>query len=165
MSSARVIRQRFLMCLGLAMVIAGGTAASMGYLAANDAKSRAAVVVAQPQPQPAKQPTTKKATASATTRKTAGARSTRRTTVTKSAAAKTAQRKPAAAATTRNSAAVVTVDANAATGVSRQYRRMLWWGGAMLVVGLASVGYSIHERKPKAPTTGSDELLNDAPPF
>ena len=157
MSPARVFRQRLLMCLGLAMIIAGVTAASIGYLAATDAKSRTALVVTP-------QPTTKKATATATTRKTTIAKSKRTTTAAKSAAAKR-RAAAAAAATTRTSAAVLTVDANANPTVSRQYRQMMAWGGAMLVVGLASVGYSIHERKPKAPTTGSDELLNDAPPF
>ena len=165
MSPLRVIRQRFLMCLGLAMVIAGGTAASMGYLAANDAKSRPAVVVTSQQTAAAAEPTTKRAAASATTKKksTVGSRSGRTTASRKrAAAAKLAQRKPAA--TTRN-AAVITVDANANTKVAGKYRGMMWWGGAMLVVGLASVGYSIHERRPKPPPSGADELLNDAPPF
>jgi len=67
MSPLRVIRQRFWMCLGLAMVIAGGTAGSMGYLAANDAKSRAALVMTSQAK--AAQPTTKKTSAGATTKK------------------------------------------------------------------------------------------------
>jgi hypothetical protein len=166
MSPLRVIRQRFLMCLGLAMVIAGGTAASMGYLAANDAKSRPAVVVTSQQATAAAgQPTTKRAAAGATTKKksTVASKSGRTTASRKrAAAAKLAQRKPAA--TTRN-AAVITVDANANTKVAGKYRGMMWWGGAMLVVGLTSVGYSIHERRPKPPPSGADELLNDAPPF
>jgi hypothetical protein len=42
---------------------------------------------------------------------------------------------------------------------------MMWWGGAVLAVGMVSVAYSIHEMRPKPPPTGADELLNDAPPF
>ena len=160
MSPARLFRQRSLMCLGLAMVIAGGTAVSMGYLAANDAKSRSAVVVTS---QAIVQPTTRKATAGATTTKSTVAKS-RRATASRKTTATTnlPTRKPAA--TTRN-AAVITVDPNTNTTIARQYRGMMWWGGAMLVVGLASVGYSIHERRPKPPPSGADELLNDAPPF
>jgi hypothetical protein len=160
MSPVRVFRQRLLMCLGLAMVIAGGTAVSMGYLAANDAKSRPALVLTPQESKPV-QPTTKKA--SATTKRTA-----RTIARAKRATAKVVQRKPAAAPTTRAATtrnAVISIDANTATTVSRQYRRMMWWGGGMLAVGLASVGYSIHERRPKPPPSGADELLNDAPPF
>ena len=163
MSPLRVIRQRFLLCLGLAMVIAGGTAASMGYLAANDAKSRGTLAVT-PQQANVAQPTTKKATAGATTKKSTASRSGRTTASRRrtATATKLAQRKPVA--TTRN-AALITIDANTSTKVAGKYRGMMWWGGAMLVVGLASVGYSIHERRPKAPPSGADELLNDAPPF
>jgi hypothetical protein len=149
------------MCLGLAMVIAGGTAASMGYLAANDAKSRGAVVATSQAN--VVQPTTRKATAGATTKKSTVSKS-RRTMASRkgTATTKLATRKPVA--TTRN-AAVITVDANTNPTLTRQYRGMMLWGGAMLVVGLASVGYSIHERRPKPPPSGADELLNDAPPF
>ena len=159
MSPLRVIRQRFWMCLGLAMVIAGGTAGSMGYLAANDAKSRAALVMTSQAK--AAQPTTKKTSAGATTKKSSSktARTSRKGTA-------VAQRKPTtrAAATTRNTA-IITVDANANASVAGQYGRMMWWGGGMLLVGLCSVGYAIHERRPKPPPSGADELLNDAPPF
>jgi hypothetical protein len=138
------------------MVIAGGAAASMGYLAAREAKSRPTLVVTPTQSIKI-QPTTNKVTARATKRKTvksAGSRTGKRA----------VQRRPATAPTTRT-AAVTMANPNADAPVTRQWRGMMWWGGGMLFVGLISVGYSIHERRPKAPTSGADELLNDAPPF
>ncbi|MEA2735993.1 MAG: hypothetical protein QOE14_2444, partial [Humisphaera sp.] len=46
-----------------------------------------------------------------------------------------------------------------------KWRGVMWWGGGALVIGVASVAYSLHELRPKKPTTGAEELLNDAPPF
>ena len=153
MSFLRVLIKRFWLCLGLALVIAGGTAATMGYLAAREAAALATLVTAQP---------TTKPIASATTR--ISARTSKTTAVRKRTGA-VAPRKVVAAAPSTRAATPITANANApATGLSR-WRGMMWWGGGVLAVGMVSVAYSIHEMRPKEPPTGADELLNDAPPF
>jgi hypothetical protein len=44
------------------------------------------------------------------------------------------------------------------------WRRTLVWSGAVLLLGLALVGYSLHER-PKIVRSGADEMLNEPTPF
>jgi hypothetical protein len=153
MSFLRVLIKRFWLCLGLALVIAGGTAATMGYLAAREAAALATLVAAQP---------TTKPIASATTRISAR---TSKTTATRKRTGAVASRKVVTAAPSTRAATPITANANApATGLSR-WRGLMWWGGGVLAVGMVSVAYSIHEMRPKEPPTGADELLNDAPPF
>ena len=45
------------------------------------------------------------------------------------------------------------------------WRRMMIWGGGGVVFGLISVGWSLHERPPKAPRSAADEMLNEPVPF
>ena len=145
--------KRLWLCLGLLMVVGGGSAATMGYLAAREAATMQTLVASNAESAKT-QATTRKSTAGATTRKGTS----------RSKSVASATRKPAAAATpsTRNS---LIANANApSTGLSR-WRGMMWWGAGMLAVGIISVAYSIHEMRPKEPPTGADELLNDAPPF
>jgi hypothetical protein len=153
MSLLRALIKRFWLCLGLALVIAGGTAATMGYLAAREAAALATLVAAQPTTKPAPSATTK--ISIRTSKKTAA----------RKGAGTPAPRKTVAAAPSTRAATPIIANANApAAGLSR-WRGMMWWGGGVLAVGMVSVAYSIHEMRPKEPPTGADELLNDAPPF
>jgi hypothetical protein len=166
MSLLRALVRRFWLCLGLLMVIAGGTAATMGYLAAREAAHMQTLVTTSITPVKGQSTATKSA-AGATTKRTA--KSPARSTVRKSGGrrAATTRKLTAAAAgspTTRSALQTIT-NANAPASGLKRWRGMMWWGGGMLAVGVISVAYSIHEMRPKAPPTGADELLNDAPPF
>ena len=169
----RLLIGRFWFCLGLAMVLAGATAATVGYVGGREATTQSAIVVSKPPVAPAKARTPAKAT----TRKS-GATATKTPVhnpstppTTQEIIAETRRRVAADAAVARNAAAISAAGspANTKTTVSpmltAKWRRLMWWGGGALVVGLASVGYSLYERPPKVPTSGADELLNDAPPF
>ena len=165
MSLLRALIKRFWLCLGLLMVIAGGTAGTMGYLAAREAANMQTLVRTSITPVKA-QPTTKNPTASgATTRGTA--KPPAGSTVRKSGGRRVARTRKATvvAAPTTRSAPQTIANANAPASGLKRWRGMMWWGGGMLAVGVISVAYSIHEMRPKAPPTGADELLNDAPPF
>ena len=152
--------------LGLLMVIAGATAATNGYLAVRDAKARAAMTIAVTTPAVKAQPTTKKTSAITIKRRSKSGRTTRRGDV-----AVASRKVPATAPTTRSSSssssnrAITTANPNAPDAAAGKWRAMMWWGGGVLLLGLISVGYSLHEMLPKAPPTGADEMLNDAPPF
>ena len=168
MSLLRRLLKRFWLCLGLLMVIAGGTAATMGYLAAREAATMPTLVAGAGVVESSKtQPTTRKSTAGATTRK-AGGRSVAAAPTTRksggSSSVASASRKPAAAAPATRSSSII-ANANVPASGLGKWRGMMWWGGGVLAVGMVSVAYSIHEMRPKAPPTGADELLNDAPPF
>lgn len=160
MSLLRALIKRFWLCLGLALVIAGGTAATMGYLAAREAASLQTLVTTGA---PIKVGATTKPSAGATTK--SSTKSPRTSSARKASAGSAgAPRKPGATPATRAASPII-ANANApASGLSR-WRGMMWWGGGMLAVGMISVAYSIHEMRPKEPPTGADELLNDAPPF
>jgi len=160
MSLLRSLVRRLWLCLGLLMVIAGGTAATMGYLAAREAANMQTLVKTTASAANA-QPTTKKSAASATTRKSTSKSGTVRKSGGSGSVA-SASRKPATAPTTRGS---LVANANAPAAGLGKWRGMMWWGGGMLAIGVISVAYSIHEMRPKEPPTGADELLNDAPPF
>src|SRR5688572_8897337 len=165
MSSVPSIAKRLFLCLGLGLTLAGATAATVGYLAARDEKSRPVLILKE-----TRAPTTKKSTVSAAnssssiaaakkgSKVTTSARTTKQTAACKTASAAAPATKPAIP--TQTVTAVPTVSPAVA-----QWRRMMLWGGGVFVVGLASVAYSIHEMRPKPPSTGADELLNDAPPF
>jgi hypothetical protein len=49
--------------------------------------------------------------------------------------------------------------------VMNRWRRMMIWGGGGMIVGLISIGVSLHERPPKGPRSGADEMLNEPVPF
>lgn len=161
MPSFRVIKQRLWLFLGLLLVIAGGTAATMGYLAARESAKLATLVTSTPS---AVKPgaTTKQAAPGATTR--LSIRSSRGGNRRAATTRKTSSIATAKPATTRSSTAV-TANANDSAGSLSRFRGMMWWGAAVLVVGVVSVAYSIHSMREKPPPTGADELLNDAPPF
>ena len=161
MSLLRALIKRFWLCLGLALVIAGGTAATMGYLAAREAAALQTLVTTGA---PIKIEPTTKSTAGATTRSSTKIRKSGTTAARRATGAAGAPRKLAATPATRAAAPVIANATAPASGLSR-WRGMMWWGGGMLAVGMISVAYSIHEMRPKEPPTGADELLNDAPPF
>jgi len=154
MSLLRVLIKRFWLCLGLALVIAGGTAATMGYLAAREAAALATLVAAQP---------TTKPIATATTKPSI--RTGSKTTAARKGTGTSAPRKVVAASPSTRAAAPIIANANAPSAGLSRWRGMMWWGAGVLAVGMVSVAYSIHEMRPKEPPTGADELLNDAPPF
>ena len=161
MLSLRALKQRLWLCLGLTMVIAGGTAATMGYLAARETAAMPTLVTSAAAPTKA-QPTTKKSGVTATTRTSGKTSRTVGATTRKSSVAGATSK--SSAPTTARSAPII-ANANAPAVSISKWRGMMWWGAAMLAVGVVSVAYSIHEMRPKAPPTGADELLNDAPPF
>ena len=164
MSLLRRLLKRFWLCLGLLLVIAGGTAATMGYLAAREAATMPTLVAGAGAEPSKTQPTTRKSSAATATNRRAGPRSTTRRSGSNSVTSVVSRKAgpTTASATTRTS---MIANANAPASGLGKWRGMMWWGAGVLAVGMVSVAYSIHEMRPKAPPTGADELLNDAPPF
>lgn len=167
MSLVRLLARRFWFCLGLAMVLAGATAATVGYVAARESRARASVVITPApavkaaKPQPVKPRTTAKRTVKKNAKRPVAAPTTQAT------VAET-RRRLAAATVARNAVAAASAPPAIPVPVlvaPSKWRGVMWWGGGAFVVGLASVAYSLYERPPKLPTSGADELLNDAPPF
>ena len=158
-----VFTKRFWLALGLTMVLAGFGTATAGFLGAREAKQRAESeikIVAQAV-KPAS-PTTKKASGAVAPKKSAarkGGSATSRKTSTL-AARKKKSLQPLGAPET-----VAPVVSTVPAKVSAKWSRMVWWGAGALAVGIASVGYSIHEMRPKRPTTGAEEMLKEEIPF
>lgn len=158
----RLLIGRFWFCLGLTMVLAGATAATVGYVAEREARTRASVIVVR-------NPVSKTVNAQPTKKRTVTkARKPARPAATTQQTVAETRRRLAAAAVARESVSAASApkaNAPALAAARSKWRYVMWWGGGALVVGLASVAYSIYERPPKLPASGADELLNDAPPF
>ena len=145
--------------IGLLFIVVGVAALMVGFFSWREASNPA--VSALPPVTPA---AVRPAEVKAAPRTGAGSVSAARTKLAVKAKARPVAKPPTAAPT-----ATTTVAAPAAVGSPALQRIIFWrrtmaWSGAALAIGLAFVGYSLHDRA-KIIRSGADEMLNEPMPF
>ena len=142
------------MCLsrlfGLLFVLAGAAALTVGYFGWKEASNPAVTMLPPPAPAVRAADVKPPPRAAVTVTPTAKAKALKK--------AKLATVKPAPATAAAPAASPVRLDRVVF------WRRTMAWSGAALALGLAFVGYSLHDR-PKIIRSGADEMLNEPLPF
>lgn len=140
--------------IGLLFILAGVAALTVGYFGWKEATNPTVTMLPPPPPGAVRTADAKPpARASLTITSSSKAAVAKKAKV--APAAKTA---PATAAAPQPPVSPVRLDRVAF------WRRTMAWSGAALALGLAFVGYSLHDR-PKIIRSGADEMLNEPVPF
>ena len=146
MDSPRALLAQFARFAGLLLILAGGVGVSVGYVGGKDAQQRLAA---------ASKVEVRRETVSTAQKKIIISKGSQRT-------ATAARKKPAPA--TQQTRRVIEMKV-ASPKIAQRWRRMIWWGGGAIGIGIISVGWSLYERPPQAPRSGADEMLNEPVPF
>jgi hypothetical protein len=139
---------------GLLFILAGAAALTVGYFGWKEASNPTVTML----------PPTPPAAARAAAAKPASRTAVSITPTAKGIGAKRAKVAPPAKAASATAAAAAAPASPVRLDRVAFWRRTMAWSGAALALGLAFVGYSLHDR-PKIIRSGADEMLNEPLPF